>query len=135
MAEPLEALRLLDFIDQNPPQKPYKRFESALRNPNSLLFEDLLDSSVDSIPGLSPLKNSPASNELNEEEEEELEWLSNKDAFPSLETSFEVETNASPVSVLPPSFKVPVKARSKIRQKRRRMFPPIRSAAPIQAGE
>ena len=57
MVEPLEAaavadeLSLLDFIDQNPPQKPCRRTETALKNPNALvIFDELLDSSVDSIP-------------------------------------------------------------------------------------
>ncbi|XP_072955728.1 GATA transcription factor 1 [Typha angustifolia] len=60
------------------------------------------------------------------EGEEELEWLSNKDAFPSLETSLEFLTKeaANPVSVLvaaaAPSVKVPVRPRSKGRRRRRR---------------
>ena len=56
MVEPLAAaavaneLSLLDFIDQKSPQKPCNRTETALKNPNALvIFDELLDSSVDSI--------------------------------------------------------------------------------------
>ncbi|RWW70795.1 hypothetical protein BHE74_00021512 [Ensete ventricosum] len=81
-----------------------------------------------------------------DEEEEELEWLANKDAFPALETSFEmpsrrrtgsggsegwddgavgaVAERKSPVSVLSAatSFSAPVRQRSKGRRPRRRML-------------
>ncbi|KAL8158377.1 GATA transcription factor 1-like [Apium graveolens] len=80
-------------------------------------------------------------------EEEELEWLSNKDAFPSLETCMDVisdqrgifpndQNHLSPISVLensgrsyignlmtPISF--PVRGRSKGLRKRRRRFPEL----------
>lgn len=79
--------------------------------------------------------------------EEELEWLSNKDAFPSVETCMDIisdqsgifpndQNNLSPVSVLensgtnyigtlmvPISF--PVRGRSKRIRKRRRRFPEL----------
>ncbi|KAL8171464.1 hypothetical protein V2J09_023268 [Rumex salicifolius] len=64
-------------------------------------------------------------------EEEELEWISNKDAFPKLESFADItipnknnNNKRSPVSVLENitnnNIKVPVRARSKIRRRRRR---------------
>lgn len=62
-------------------------------------------------------------------EEEELEWISNKDAFPKLESFIDanpnnLNNNQSPVSVLDnitnTNLKFPVRARSKISRKRRK---------------
>ncbi|KAJ0967358.1 hypothetical protein J5N97_024275 [Dioscorea zingiberensis] len=52
-----------------------------------------------------------------DDEEEELEWLSNKDAFPPVETS-SIELSSSEA----PSRPVPAKPRSKGRQRRRKVF-------------
>lgn len=95
--------------------------------------------------------------------EEELEWLSNKDAFPAVETGLDIfnphQNLQSPISVLensssssnnsngsatmsccgalpvPISFPVhyPVRARSKRRRRRRREFPEL-PVAVLQAG-
>ncbi|KAJ8467821.1 hypothetical protein OPV22_030373 [Ensete ventricosum] len=106
----------------------------------ALLLHDFFEPSVDGLPGL------PAEGEGGgEDEEEELEWLANKDAFPALETSFEIPVPSqsrssssggggvaagavgerpSPVSVLSAaaSFSAPVRPRSKGRRRRRRVL-------------
>ncbi|XP_008808450.1 GATA transcription factor 1-like [Phoenix dactylifera] len=162
MVEPLEEppegclaaddLLLLDFpsdLELNPP--PHRRN----RNPplpaaagglqdQSLL--DILDSTV--IPAVDGLAGLAAEGGGDGEDEEDLEWLSNKDAFPALETSFEIPTHSrsssgggtgssnsaaataaegarpSPVSVLAVAARsrVPVRPRSKGRRLRRRVL-------------
>ncbi|XP_042425310.1 GATA transcription factor 1-like [Zingiber officinale] len=112
--------------------------------PQALLFQDFFDASVDGLPGL-PMESGGGGGD---EEEEELEWLANKDAFPSLETSFEIPAHSlsgssggcsgggaadaaregpSPVSVLASaaSFSAPARPRSKGRTQRRRLLTAI----------
>ncbi|KAJ6843166.1 putative GATA transcription factor 3 [Iris pallida] len=74
--------------------------------------DDLL---ADFEPELSPAE------EVDGDDEEELEWISNRDSFPRLETFV---STPSPVSVLPlaPLMKPPARARSKIRRKKRSFF-------------
>ncbi|PKU76756.1 GATA transcription factor 7-like [Dendrobium catenatum] len=71
--------------------------------PTPQLFQDIFDAAIDD-PGSAV-----------DGEEEELEWLANKDAFPPLETSFD------PVSRLP--FRPPSRARSGGRRRRRKALP------------
>ncbi|XP_020575266.1 GATA transcription factor 1-like [Phalaenopsis equestris] len=72
--------------------------------PTPLLFSEIPDADIDQRPGLSV-----------DGEEEELEWLANKDAFPPLETYFD------PVSG--PPFRPPARARSGGRRRRRKALP------------
>ncbi|WOL09923.1 hypothetical protein Cni_G18677 [Canna indica] len=99
----------------------------------ALFLRDFFETSVDGLQGL-PAEGTGGG----DEEEEELEWLVNKDAFPALETSFEIPTHSrsssggsaaagerpSPVSVLAAaaSFSVPVRPRSKGRRRRREVL-------------
>ncbi|XP_042397458.1 GATA transcription factor 1-like [Zingiber officinale] len=113
-----------------------------------LLFQDFFDPSVDELPGI------PVESGGGGDEEEELEWLADKDAFPSLETSFEIPAHSlsggsssgwsgsnggaavregpSPVSVLASaaSFSAPARPRSKGRTRRRR---PLTAISPQPA--
>ncbi|KAG0491593.1 hypothetical protein HPP92_004991 [Vanilla planifolia] len=102
------------------------------RNPNHLrpvhLFQEIFNVSVDGFPGLTA--------EGGDGEEEELEWLSNKDAFPSVETSFDLSTHSGcserdggalrwPISALTAAlpFRAPSRARSIRRRPRRKCLP------------
>ncbi|KAG0453327.1 hypothetical protein HPP92_025726 [Vanilla planifolia] len=104
---------------------------SGSPNPNcrrrAHLFEEILDLAVDIIPGDAGSRNGA--------EEEELEWLADKDAFPTLETSFDFSASAerpSPVSVLASAlpFRAPVRSRSTGRRRRRKALPFFISLSP-----
>lgn len=131
----------------------------SLGNPPFLLMdgEDIFNFPLDGEDGDDHSRRFP------EFAEEELEWLSNKDAFPAVETGLDIfnphQNLQSPISVLensssssnnsngsatmsccgalpvPISFPVhyPVRARSKRRRRRRREFPEL-PVAVQQAG-
>ncbi|KAK8956128.1 GATA transcription factor 1 [Platanthera guangdongensis] len=142
-----DDLLLLDFSDEAPvdckaPTNP----NPSSRSPEHF-FQEILDATIDGLPGLAAQDGmqSGGANE-NEEEEEELEWLANKDAFPALETSFDLSVHSwssssaasadhrSPVSVLASAlpFRAPARSRSKGQRRRRKalpLFPPPLLAA------
>ncbi|XP_047334605.1 GATA transcription factor 1-like [Impatiens glandulifera] len=124
----LDAGEVDDEIDEDKTQKPFSASSSEPSDDRSLSFPECV--------------------------EEELEWISNKDAFPSVDTFFNFTSNnhESPISVLENSsntvvshsqsqsgggcyvspfvfvpVQYPVKARSKRRRRHRRGFPEIPS--------
>ncbi|XP_020594258.1 GATA transcription factor 1-like [Phalaenopsis equestris] len=135
-----DDLYLLDSSDEknstNPNPNPNRRRAAHF-------FHEILNSDDDGLDGLAAPEGS---NE--EEEEEELEWLANKDAFPTLETFIDLSAHSfngsftfsgdrrSPVSVLASAlpFRAPAKLRSKGQRRRRKTLPFFVSpaAAPSQ---
>ncbi|KAL0920420.1 hypothetical protein M5K25_009557 [Dendrobium thyrsiflorum] len=122
-----DELFLLDFSDEKGSTNP----NPSRRRP-AHFFQEILDADVDGLHGLAAQEGR---NE--EEEEEELEWLANKDAFPALETSFDLSAQSfssssaasgdrrSPVSVLASAlpFRAPAKLRTKGQRRRRKTLP------------
>ncbi|XP_065030274.1 GATA transcription factor 1-like [Musa acuminata AAA Group] len=130
---------------------PYHPSVAELKHQAQIL-QEFFEPSVEGLPGL-PTEGKGGG----DEEEEELEWLANKDAFPALETSFEtpsrprtgsggsegwdgatvgaVAERKSPVSVFSAatSFSAPVRPRSKGRRPRRRVLTGLSPEPPTVA--
>ncbi|CAL9204119.1 unnamed protein product, partial [Musa hybrid cultivar] len=133
------------------PSDPYHPSVAELKHQAQIL-QEFFEPSVEGLPGL-PTEGKGGG----DEEEEELEWLANKDAFPALETSFEmpsrprtgsggsegwdgatvgaVAERKSPVSVFSAatSFSAPVRPRSKGRRPRRRVLTGLSPEPPTVA--